>query len=358
MKRWQRILPPLGGYFDLAGLKSELKKLESKIVKPDFWQDQKRARQISQRSENIRSTVEQWETLDREVIDNLKFAKEVSLEADQSLVKDLEKDYLRLKKIFEKLEFLVLFSQKYDQNNAIITIHSGAGGVEAQDWAEMLLRMYLKFCERKDFAVDVIDETRGQEAGIKNATIQVDGYSAYGNFKSEAGVHRLVRISPFDAEKMRHTSFALVEVLPVLDDSQKIKINDAELKIDTFRSSGPGGQGVNTTDSAVRITHIPSGIVVKVQNERSQQQNKQTALKILQSKLAKLQETAKGQELAKIRGEMMAAEWGSQIRSYVLQPYKLVKDHRTGLETNEPQDVLEGKLDDFVESYLRYISKN
>lgn len=354
----QKRLLPHGGYFDLTGLKSEFKKLESEIVKPDFWQNQDRAKQISQRSENIRSTIEQWDVLDKEVSDNLKLAKESSLEADESMADDLAKDYLRLKDIFEKLEFLVLFSQQYDANNAIITIHSGAGGVEAQDWAEMLLRMYLRFCERKGFSVKVIDESRGQEAGIKNVTVEVDGYYAYGNLKSEAGVHRLVRISPFDAEKMRHTSFALVEVMPILNDDEEIKINESELKIDTFRSSGPGGQGVNTTDSAVRITHVPSGVVVKVQNERSQQQNKQTALKILQSKLVKLQAAAKGQELAKIRGDVLAAEWGSQIRSYVLQPYKMVKDHRTDFESKEPEDVLEGSLDGFVESYLRYINKN
>ncbi|NUM25740.1 MAG: peptide chain release factor 2 [Candidatus Buchananbacteria bacterium] len=339
-------------------MRREIKILESEIVKPDFWQNQDRAKQISRRSESIRSTVEQWDTLDREVADNAKLAQEAIDQQDESLLGELEQEYIRLRKVFEKLEFLVLFSQKYDSNDAIISIHAGTGGIEAQDWAEMLLRMYLRFCERKNFVVTVIDETRGQEAGIKSATVQIGGYYAYGNLKSEAGVHRLVRISPFDAEKMRHTSFALVEVLPVLTDTQAVKINESDLKIDTFRSGGPGGQSVNTTDSAVRLTHLPSGLVVKVQNERSQQQNKQTALKLLQAKLAKLQEAAKGQELAKIRGEVLSAEWGNQIRSYVLQPYKLVKDHRTDFESKEPDDVLNGELDGFVESYLRYINKN
>lgn len=323
---------------------------------PDFWQDTDQAKIISQRCQSLKSVVNQWEKITKETNETLDLVKEAKKEGDKSIEKELTKELNRLKKIFEKLEFLVLFSGKYDRNNVILSIHAGTGGVEAQDWAQMLLRMYLRYCEKKDFKTKLIDQTRGQEAGIKSATIEISGVYAYGNLKSEAGVHRLVRISPFDAEKMRHTSFALVEVLPELEGADQIKIKDEDLKIETMRSSGHGGQGVNTTDSAVRITHLPSGLTIKCQNERSQLQNKKTALKLLQAKLAQLQEAAKGRELAKIRGEVLAAEWGNQIRSYVLQPYKMVKDHRTDFETKDPQAVLDGELDGFSESYLKYIN--
>ena len=243
------------------------------------------------------------------------------------------------------------------KNNTILSIHAGTGGVEAQDWAEMLMRMYLRFCESKNFATRIIDKSQGQEAGIKSVSIEVTGRYAYGNLKSEAGVHRLVRISPFDAEKMRHTSFALVEVIPELEKEQELKVEDKDLKIETMRASGHGGQGVNTTDSAVRITHLPTGVTVKCQNERSQLQNRQMALKILQAKLAQILEDKQAKDLAEIRGEVLSAEWGNQIRSYVLQPYKMVKDHRTKFETNDPQAILDGELDEFIESYLRYMSK-
>tara|TARA_Y100000310_G_scaffold303532_2_gene341946 strand:+ start:3060 stop:4049 length:990 start_codon:yes stop_codon:yes gene_type:complete len=326
------------------------------MSKKNFWQDQERAKSVSQQAENLKLVIEPWEKLTQEVTENLEFSQEALAEEDTSLIKELTKDYNRLIKKFEKLEFLVLFSEKYDVNDVILSIHAGTGGVEAQDWTEMLLRMYLRYCERKKLTTKIIDESRGQEAGIKSVTLEISGAYAYGNLKSEAGVHRLVRISPFDAEKMRHTSFALVEVLPVLSDLDQVDIKESELKIDTMKSSGPGGQGVNTTDSAVRITHLPSGIVVKCQNERSQLQNKKTALKLLQAKLAKLQEQAQGKELAKIRGEILAAQWGNQIRSYVLQPYKMVKDHRTNFETKDPSRVLDGELDDFSESYLKYIN--
>ena len=298
-----------------------------------------------------------WEEITKKIDDSLDLAKEAEKESDVSLQKELSKETAELAANFEKLEFLVLFSGKYDSHDTILSIHAGTGGTEAQDWAEMLLRMYLRFCEAKGFIAKIIDQTRGQEAGIKSVTVEISGSYAYGNLKSEAGVHRLVRISPFDAEKMRHTSFALVEVMPVLDDTEEVGIKPEDLKIDVFRSGGHGGQSVNTTDSAVRITHLPSGIVVKSQSERSQLQNKKIAMKFLQAKLAKLAEAAKGKELAEIRGEVLSAEWGNQIRSYVLQPYKLVKDHRTDFETTDPDSVLNGELDSFVESYLRYINQ-
>jgi peptide chain release factor 2 len=274
------------------------------------------------------------------------------------LTSELNLSFGQLQKEFEKLEFLLLFSSQYDRENAILSIHAGTGGVEAQDWAAMLLRMYLRFCQKKGFLSKIVDENRGQKAGLKSVVLEIAGHYAYGNLKSEAGVHRLVRISPFDAERMRHTSFALVEVVPELEASEQSAIKESDLKIETMRSSGHGGQSVNTTDSAVRITHLPTGLVVKCQNERSQLQNKKMALKILQAKLVKLKELAQGQELAEIRGEVLAAQWGSQIRSYVLQPYKMVKDHRTDLESHNPQAVLDGELDVFFKNYLRYLSQS
>jgi peptide chain release factor 2 len=305
----------------------------------------------------LKLVVSQWEDLTQEVNDNLDLAQEAQKEDDQLIEKELTKELEQLNKKFEKLEFLVLFSEEYDPNDAILAIHAGTGGVEAQDWTEMLLRMYLRYCKQKNFTPKIIDQTQGHEAGIKSVTIEILGTYVYGNLKSEAGVHRLVRISPFDAEKMRHTSFALVEVMPILAEADQIEIKEKDLKIETMKATGPGGQGVNTTDSAVRITHLPSGLTVKCQNERSQLQNKKTAFKLLQAKLVQLQAAAKGKELAQIRGEILAAEWGNQIRSYVLQPYKMVKDHRTKYETKDPQAVLDGDLDGFIESYLRYISK-
>ncbi|MBI3291135.1 peptide chain release factor 2 [Candidatus Falkowbacteria bacterium] len=334
-----------------------MKTLEREMNQPDFWQNQEKARSVSQKCDHLKAIVNDWDNLSSSLADALKLAKESVAETDDSLAQDIEKEYGKLLSIFEKLEFLVLFSEKYDSNNALVSIHAGTGGVEAQDWAEMLTRMYFRYCENKEFTVKIVDQSRGNEAGLKSITFAVTGPYAYGNLKSEAGVHRLVRISPFDAEKMRHTSFALVEVLPELPETDEIEIKEGDLKIETFRSAGPGGQGVNTTDSAVRITHLPSGLSVKCQNQRSQKQNKITALKILQSKLFKLQELAQGRELAKIRGELASAEWGNQIRSYVLQPYKMVKDHRTGFGSKDPESVLDGRLDELVESYLRYISQ-
>ncbi|KKW15191.1 MAG: Peptide chain release factor 2 [Parcubacteria group bacterium GW2011_GWC2_49_9] len=272
--------------------------------------------------------------------------------------KDIEKKVKELTDEFRQLEFFLLFSDTYDQRNAILAVHAGAGGTDAQDWAAMLLRMLLRFADRKSWHVRLLDKSVGQEAGIKSATIEVRGRWAYGHLRSEAGVHRLVRISPFDAEKMRHTSFALVEVLPELEDIEEVvKIADKDLRIDTFMSSGAGGQSVNTTYSAVRVVHIPTGITVSCQNERSQQQNRETALKILKSKLHKLELEKQQEEKRKLRGEYQSAEWGSQIRSYVLQPYQMVKDHRTKYEEKNPDAVLDGKLDGFIESYLRWSVK-
>lgn len=251
------------------------------------------------------------------------------------------------------MEFFVLFNSKYDIYNAIVSIHAGTGGTDAQDWAQILERMYLRFVEKKNWQAEILDRSMGNEAGIKNVVIKISGRYAYGYLQSEGGVHRLVRISPFDAEAMRHTSFALVEVIPELPDTEDIKIIDEDLKIDLYRSSGPGGQNVNKTETAVRITHKPSGLVVACQSERSQLKNKENALKILRSKLFKLQEEAKEKEEKKLKGDIKRAEWGKQIRSYVMQPYQLVKDHRTNYEESDINNVLDGGIDKFIESYLR-----
>jgi peptide chain release factor 2 len=258
-----------------------------------------------------------------------------------------------LKDRFAKMEFATLFAGDYDKETAIVAVHAGSGGTEAQDWTQMLTRMFMRFAEAKDWKVSVLSESRAEDVGLKSITFRVEGRWAYGYLKSEAGVHRLVRISPFDAEKMRHTTFALVEVIPELDDVGEIEIDAKDLRIDTFMSSGKGGQSVNTTYSAVRIVHLPTKISVSCQNERSQQQNKETAMKILKSKLHQLHLAEQEKQKAALRGEHHSAEWGNQIRSYVLHPYKMVKDHRTNHETSDTEAVLDGALEPFMEAYLR-----
>lgn len=278
-------------------------------------------------------------------------------ESSEEEEKEVENKINEIGKKLDELEFKMLFSGEYDFNGAILTIMSGAGGVDAQDWSEMLMRMYLKWVEKNNFRVSMIDETRGQEAGIKSATLEISGAYAYGYLKSEAGVHRLVRLSPFNSDNLRQTSFAAVEVLPVISEIAEVQIDPSELRVDVYRSSGAGGQSVNTTDSAVRMTHLPTGIVVTCQNERSQLQNKEQAMKILKAKLHKIYLEEKEMEKRKLRGEAKANEWGSQIRSYVLHPYKMVKDHRTKHETAAAEAVLEGDLNSFMESYLKHIQK-
>jgi len=337
-----------GGYFDIDKNKKEIEILEKEMASPDFWRDSEKAAKKSQQLKELKEEVKKWENLRKEVEELLELAEV----ADEKMLEEIKSRLEEIKKIYQKLEFQVLFSEKYDKNNAILAIHAGTGGTEAQDWAEMLLRMYLRFCEKMRWTTQILDETRGTEAGIKSVTVKVNGRYAYGWLKSEAGVHRLVRISPFDAEKMRHTSFALVEVLPEIEDVPEIKIDPKDLRIDTFLASGHGGQGVQTTYSAVRVVHIPTGITVSCQRERSQSQNKETALKILKTKLLRLQEETKEKEIDKLRAGVLAA-WGNQIRSYVLQPYKMVKDHRTKYETADVESVLDGNLDAFMEAYLK-----
>lgn len=326
--------------------------------KPDFWKDPVLAKETSQRFDFLKEEDYQWVKLLREIEELLELLSIAEREKDSSLENDLKKRLEEIEKEFKRLEFFVLFSGKYDKNNAICAIHAGTGGVEAQDWAEMLLRMLLRYSEKKGLTTKIIDQSKGAEAGIKSVVVEISGNCAYGFLKSEAGVHRLVRISPFDAEKMRHTSFALIEVLPEIIYGKEVEIPKEDLKVDVFRSGGKGGQSVNTTDSAVRITHIPTGIVVKCQNERSQMQNKTMAFKYLYSKLAHIKEEKRRKEMSEVRGEHTSAEWGNQIRSYVLQPYKMVKDHRTDYEEQDPQTVLDGNIEGFVEAYLKWNKEN
>ena len=327
------------------------------MQEPDFWSSPEEAKAKSRRLDDLQKELSQWRTISTQTEELLSLAKEAVKANEDSLKGELERSFLELRSEFNRLEFYILFSDKYDQRNAIVAIHAGTGGVDAQDWAAILLRMYLRFAENKGWVVKIVDESVGNEAGIKSVTFEVMGRYAYGYLKAEAGVHRLVRISPFDAEKMRHTSFALVEVLPELEDIEEVKIEDKDLRVDTFMSSGHGGQSVNTTYSAVRIVHIPTGITVACQNERSQLQNKATAMKILKSKLHKIFLEERQSEKQKLRGAYQEAAWGNQVRSYVMQPYKMVKDHRTKHETSDVEKVLDGDLDGFIESYLRYQKK-
>ncbi len=303
---------------------------------------------------DLREMVDQWRGLQRQVDDDLGLLELAMLEGDTTLAGQIEHSAQHLARRVGELEFQLMLSGPHDRRPAILAIHAGAGGTEAQDWAQMLLRMYLRWAERHGYTCEILDETPGEEAGIKSVTVEVRGPYAYGYLKAEKGVHRLVRLSPFDAAHRRHTSFALVEVMPEPEEAAKIEIKPDDLKIDVFRSSGAGGQNVQKTSTAVRITHLPTGIVVTCQNERSQLQNKETAMTILVARLAELEEQKREAERAALKGQHVEAGWGNQIRSYVLHPYNLVKDHRTDCETSNSSAVLDGELDPFIESYLKW----
>jgi peptide chain release factor 2 len=317
-----------------------------------FWNDSERSAAVVRQLKGLKSAVEPWEAAWKKYLE-LKELCDILTEGEQQLMLEVEKSTSLLERDLEKLEFSTILDGEFDKNNAILSINAGAGGTESCDWVEMLFRMYTRFADAKGYSVKTIDVLFGEEAGIKNVTVFIEGLYAYGYLKAERGVHRLVRISPFDSNKRRHTSFASVDVIPEVEGDIEVKIEDKDLTVDTFRASGPGGQHMQKTDSAVRITHLPSGIVVACQNERSQFQNKQNALKILKARLYELEQEKKEQEISKEAATKKKIEWGSQIRSYVMQPYCLVKDHRTGYETGNVQAVMDGALSAFIEAYLK-----
>jgi peptide chain release factor 2 len=345
----------LWSVFDIASREQEIVELEKKSVAPDFWTDQNQARSVMRRLAAQKRTVEQWRSLEKQTNDIAELIKLAAEEADSSFSEEISTDIGNLTELLDKLELELAFGGEYDSRNAILQIHAGAGGTESQDWAEMLLRMYLRWAERRGYKAEILDESRGEEVGIKNVTVGISGEYAFGYLKSEHGVHRLVRLSPFDSDHARHTSFVLVEVMPEAEENVDVKIAQEDLKIDTFRSSGAGGQNVQKVSSAVRITHLPTGIVVTCQTERSQLQNKAIAIKILYSRILEMELEKQAEERAKLKGKRIEAGWGNQIRSYVLHPYKMVKDHRTDHETSNTEAVLNGELDGFITAYLRSI---
>jgi peptide chain release factor 2 len=332
---------------DIAQKKKDVVQWEERMSAPSFWENQEEARMIGQSLARAKEDISLYEGLAHDAALCEEFV--LAGESDE----ELSRMYADIERRVAAQETVTLLHERYDERDAILSIHAGTGGVDAMDWAEMLFRMYLRYCERQGWKVRILDETRGAEAGVKSVTFEIAGRFAYGLLKSESGVHRLVRISPFDAEGMRHTSFALVEVLPDMGALEEVAVRAEDIKIDAYKASGHGGQGVNTTDSAIRITHLPTGIVVTCQNERSQLQNKETALRYLRGKLARIQETEREDERRALRGTYSEAAWGNQIRSYVLNPYRMVKDHRTNYETSDVEAILDGVLEPCIESYLR-----
>jgi peptide chain release factor 2 len=330
-------------------LDKKLLELEKEAENPDLWDDPVIAQKLMKRISSLRSELEEWHVLENRVKD----AVELVQLNDESLGDELEIEIDSLGKRISQLEINTLLSGKYDKGNALLTINAGAGGTDSQDWSAMLQRMYLRWAENSGYDTEIIDITEGEEAGIKSVTIKVNGRYAYGYLHAEKGVHRLVRLSPFDSNNRRHTSFAQVEVLPQVESDDDITIGQNDIKIETFRAAGAGGQNVQKNDTAVRITHIPTGLVASCQNERSQTQNKENAMMVLKARLLEIKQSQEEEEKAKLRGEYQKAEWGSQIRSYVLHPYQMVKDHRTNYEVGNAQTVLDGGIDAFIEAYLR-----
>lgn len=336
----------MGGHFDLDTKQAKINEIKEELNSPDIWSDITKSKELNSTLVNLQKEVDSYKNLVNELEDNIEL---INLMTDEELK---EIDIEKIKSEIEELEINTLFTEKYDNLNCFLEIHPGAGGTESQDWASMLLRMYKMFCDKYGYTYEEIDYQKGEEAGIKNATLKISGNYAYGYFKSEQGVHRLVRISPFDSNKRRHTSFASVSIIPEISQTKDVTINPDDIRIDVYRSSGKGGQGVNTTDSAVRITHYPSGIVVTCQNERSQIKNKEIALNILKSKLQKILDENNEKDINNLKNHINI-DFGSQIRNYVLEPYKLVKDLRTGEETSNADAVLNGEIKNFMESYLR-----
>ncbi|MFC1995466.1 peptide chain release factor 2 [Chloroflexota bacterium] len=338
-------------HLDIAAREEEIVNLEKLSARADFWLDQTNAQSTMQQLAEHTKVVQKWRELEKKVSDITELTS--LAEEDTSLETEIQSEIEQIASHLDKMELETAFSSEYDARNAILTIHAGAGGTESQDWAQMLLRMYLRWVERRGYEAEILDASPGEEAGIKSVVIGINGDYAHGYLKAEHGVHRLIRLSPFDADHARHTSFALIEVLPEAKADVDVRIAPDSLKVDTFRSSGPGGQHMQKTSSAVRLTHLPTGLVVNCQSERSQHQNKEIALKILQARLLELELDKRAEERAKLKGKRVAAGWGNQIRSYVLHPYKMVKDHRTDYQTSDTDAVLDGALDGFITAYLR-----
>ena len=344
--------------FDISSKKKELQELENQTQSEDFWQkDTSLTTKILVEIKELKKKIEKFENSKTEIENLIELTELANMENDENVARDIIKSTEKLEQEIEQIQLETLLSGKYDKNNAILTLHPGAGGTESQDWAEMLYRMYTRWATKKGYEVKELDYLEGDEAGIKSVTFEIIGENAYGYMKGEMGVHRLVRISPFDAGGRRHTSFASLEVLPEITEDIEIEINTDDLRIDTYRASGAGGQHINKTSSAVRITHIPTNIVVACQSERSQIQNRETAMKMLKSKLYDLKEKEQKETINDLKGVQKDIAWGSQIRSYIFCPYTLVKDHRTNFEIGNVQTVMDGNLDGFIESYLKFISK-
>lgn len=353
LKKQLRNQRTLGGLFDLENKEARIAELDEVMLAPEFWDDQQQAQTTINESNALKDQVHVFHDM-FEMFENLEVSYElVKEESDVELQAELESELMELSKRLNDFELELLLSEEYDKSNAILELHPGAGGTESQDWGSMLLRMYTRWAEKKGFKVETLDYLPGEEAGIKSVTLSIKGHNAYGYLKAEKGVHRLVRISPFDSSGRRHTSFVSCEVMPELSDDIQIDIRTEDLKIDTYRASGAGGQHINTTDSAVRITHTPTGVVVTCQTERSQIKNRERAMTMLKAKLYQRQIEEKEKQLAEIRGEQKEIGWGSQIRSYVFHPYSMVKDHRTNTESGNVQGVMDGDIDPFIDAYLR-----
>jgi len=342
-----------GLIFDLSTKEREVKRIEKEMSQATFWSDQEKAQEVTKRVKELKDTIGEFKEL-KDNLEELVMFLELNLKEDSKEIwEEIEQKLRVLEKEIEKKEVIILLDGKYDTNNAIVTIRPGAGGTESQDWAEMLLRMYLRWAEKNKYVSKIIEISPGEEAGIKNVTFTISGNHAFGYLKAEKGIHRLVRISPFDANRRRHTSFASVGVIPEIDQEVEIEIKELDLRIDTYRATGAGGQHVNTTDSAVRITHLPTNIVVQCQNERSQYSNKMTAMKILRARLFENYQQEKEKDLKDVRGKKKDIAWGSQIRSYVFHPYQMVKDHRTEAESGNLQAIMDGEINCFIEAYLK-----